>query len=154
MWTHTPYCLDGETLSCCQVRGFRRCVNHNDHDRRKPLHHAASRGNAHTMKVLLDQGAATDAEDRDGEFPLHRVVKSIDNTNHRVQALRLLLCRGTDRLNESECSGCTALHVVGPKRYARNLVEYGGIQSGCPAKSVLIEINNLLSASVRLPYIK
>jgi hypothetical protein len=95
-----------------------------------------------------------DAEDCDGEFPLHRVVKSIDTTKHRVQPLRPPLCRGADGLNDSECSGCTALHVVGTKRYARDLVKYGGIQSGCPAKSVLIEINNLLSASVRLPYIK
>ena len=22
VWTHTPYCLDGETISCCQVPGF------------------------------------------------------------------------------------------------------------------------------------
>ena len=41
----------------------------------------------------------------------------------RVQALWLLLRREADRLNESERSGCTVLHVVGSKRFARNLIE-------------------------------
>ena len=81
----------------------------------------------------------------DGEFPLHNAVKSIDNMKDRVQVLWLLLHRRADRIKESKLSGCLASHVVGSKRFARDLIEYGDVQSDCRAKSVLMVIKNLLS---------
>jgi hypothetical protein len=94
------------------------------------------------MQLLLDQGPAMGC---DGEFPLHNAVKSIDNMKDRVQVLWLLLHRRADRIKESKLSGCLASHVVGSKRFARDLIEYGDVQSDCRAKSVLMVIKNLLS---------
>ncbi|KAH9178054.1 hypothetical protein EDB89DRAFT_1880022, partial [Lactarius sanguifluus] len=63
-------------------------------DQASPLHFACSRGSFETALVLLNHGAEVNAQNIDGQTPLHRVSHRNANFNPRVA--QLLLERGGD----------------------------------------------------------
>ena len=92
------------------------------------LHCAAFRARPGITTVLLDHGANTNAKNKDGETPLHRVSQDKDSSKHDgVSVTRLLLERGVD-VHAMDKSGNTALHCAAFRAWswvATVLLDYG-----------------------------
>ena len=91
-------------------------VNVLDEKRETPLHIAASVGHLENIQVLLDHGAKADAENVDGQIPLHLVSQHqyflIENAN----VTGLLLQRGMDVNTRDSKQRATPLHFASFRR--------------------------------------
>jgi ankyrin repeat protein len=94
------------------------------------LHGAAYWGGLENMRVLLDYGANPNAENKEGETPLHLVSQSRLSYQERhggVGIVRLLLEHGVD-LNARRKDGWTSLHLAafkGRVEVAQVLLDHG-----------------------------
>lgn len=101
-----------------------------------PLHKAAAGWRPSTVEVVLNHGAAVNAQDRRGQTPLHRVFSNQQYNNRGpaedcTQIARLLLAKGA-LVDTVDSVGCTPLHYaaeVGAVDAAAVLLEAGAAVS-------------------------
>ena len=102
-------------------------VNVLDEKRETPLHIASSVGHLENIQVLLDHGAKADAENVDGQTPLHLVSQShFDEENSNVT--RLLLQQGMNVNTRDIKQRATPLHFAsfrGHFQIAHVLLDHG-----------------------------
>ena len=84
-------------------------VNVLDEKRETPLHIASSVGHLENIQVLLDHGAKADAENVDGQIPLHLVSQ---NNNENANVTRLFLQRGMEVNTRDSKQQATPLHFA------------------------------------------
>src|SRR6266702_3108630 len=104
-------------------------VNAQRKDDWTPLHIASYHGKFEVVRLLLDHGAAANAETNNGDNPLHKVcgnsqVKSLEDS---VRVVRLLLERGVD-VNAQSKHKWTPLHLAshyGKPDIVRLLLDHG-----------------------------
>jgi len=78
-----------------------------------PVHYAAESGNATTLKVLLGAGADPNVQDREGDTPLHTIIKRREqNRPSFAEALNLLLDHNDVAINVPNIQGHTPISLA------------------------------------------
>ena len=100
-------------------------VNVLDEKHETPLHIASSLGHLENVRFLLDHGAKDDAENVDGQIPLHLVSQ---HQEENANVTRLLLQRGMDVNRRDSKQRATPLHFasfLGQFEIALALLDHG-----------------------------
>ena len=103
-------------------------VNVLDKKHETPLHIASSLGHLENVRFLLDHGAKADAENVDGQIPLHLVSKYQYVNEENANVTRLLLQRGMDVNRRDSKQQATPLHFAsfrGQFEIALALLDHG-----------------------------
>ena len=103
-------------------------VNVLDKKHETPLHIASSLGHLENVRFLLDHGAKADAENVDGQIPLHLVSKYQYVNEENANVTRLLLQRGMDVNRRDSKQQATPLHFAsfrGQLEIALALLDHG-----------------------------
>ena len=93
-------------MSDYHIDGPIHCYNIHDESVHLPLPPATWGGYTGTMRVLLELGAAVDAESHGGTTPLH-----LCSANDDVKSLKFLLTSGA-KVNTKNKDGMTALYLA------------------------------------------
>ena len=103
-------------------------VNVLDEKHETPLHIASSIGHLENIRFLLDHGAKADAENVDGQIPLHLVSQYQDFNDANANVTRLFLQRGMEVNTRDSKQQATPLHFAsfrGQFEIALALLDHG-----------------------------